>query len=470
MLSKILKHLWIALLSLAHAFIFVGWAIASTHVFNDQLILNSGGRAKGLKLSSQNVMECAAAIDPEARDPCAGGKPMSAMKTITLKGVHEEYQEPYVGKAKGRCITSLSPRYFPRALGILRGGEKSLIEYLYHKGPAVVVMKVHWNFFTFFDRNPKAVYATTNQSPYVGFHSIEIVGYGQQSGTKFWVAKNTWGKGWADKGYFRILRGKNFCDVEDLALTTISSTVSTKGIVGYRQQQVRDRIVERVIAGRIKAITGGDTSNRNKFVPSAENVPLVHTATRLLKDELEKLYGCEFDVKRIVQADIRVVAGLRAREVLELEPSEKYRRYSNCVAGFFDGEVWLMLPSQSYTSAVPYLDQYADCTPRWRSLLEWVLLPLYWRTPVDCKTRYQVMNARRIGKGSFPPPNTFNAFKNWAVVSGLLGLLFVGKVTLMDLATMFTSPRSGLRQSTSRSRKSKRLSRRGSKQPRNVRD
>lgn len=52
-----------------------------------------------------------------------------------------------------------------------------------------------------------------------GGHTINIVGYGvgpNQSGVMkpYWLCRNTWSPQWGDNGYFKILRGSNFCRIE----------------------------------------------------------------------------------------------------------------------------------------------------------------------------------------------------------------------------------------------------------------
>ena len=47
-------------------------------------------------------------------------------------------------------------------------------------------------------------------------HSILLVGYGEENGVKYWIGMNTWGENWGEKGFFRILRGENECNIETM--------------------------------------------------------------------------------------------------------------------------------------------------------------------------------------------------------------------------------------------------------------
>ena len=39
------------------------------------------------------------------------------------------------------------------------------------------------------------------------------------NGNKYWLAANSWGESWGEKGFFRIRRGVNECGIESSAVT-----------------------------------------------------------------------------------------------------------------------------------------------------------------------------------------------------------------------------------------------------------
>lgn len=46
-------------------------------------------------------------------------------------------------------------------------------------------------------------------------HVGVIVGWGSLNGHDYWIVRNSWGTGWAIKGYFFIQRGVNKCNIEN---------------------------------------------------------------------------------------------------------------------------------------------------------------------------------------------------------------------------------------------------------------
>ncbi|UKK01312.2 cysteine proteinase [Theileria orientalis] len=49
-------------------------------------------------------------------------------------------------------------------------------------------------------------------------HAVAIIGWGESDGFKYWVVRNSWGKNWGDKGFFKLARGRNAFGIESEAV------------------------------------------------------------------------------------------------------------------------------------------------------------------------------------------------------------------------------------------------------------
>jgi len=61
---------------------------------------------------------------------------------------------------------------------------------------------------------------TGGASP-VGGHAVIAAGWGVQGHDDYWLIRNSWGSGWAEKGYCKFKRGVNLDDIESREVGTV---------------------------------------------------------------------------------------------------------------------------------------------------------------------------------------------------------------------------------------------------------
>lgn len=74
------------------------------------------------------------------------------------------------------------------------------------RGPVTVGFDVTAAFQPFFTATPTATMVVTDSDEVRihGGHAVAIVGWGVDNGQKYWLCRNSWGRSFADSGYFRM--------------------------------------------------------------------------------------------------------------------------------------------------------------------------------------------------------------------------------------------------------------------------
>jgi len=145
---------------------------------------------------------------PYSLVPCAHHVPASSKYASCISG---EYPSP-------TCTGSCSDSGYGKTKQADRlkatdaysvSGVSSIQTELQQHGPLYVSFTVYGDFETY----KSGVYQHTS-GEYLGGHAVELIGWGTESGSDYWLIKNSWNEQWGDNGTFKILRGSNECGIE----------------------------------------------------------------------------------------------------------------------------------------------------------------------------------------------------------------------------------------------------------------
>lgn len=220
----------------------VCWAFAIATCVADRVSAQTGGSVR-TALSVRNVQECAGYLDSATPGGCDGNDPYTALRGIVDRGIALRADSAYPRRYDGKpadvagCVVSTSDREFGVTLSqaflvtdptaSAADNVAAMKANLYHEGPLVATMEV---FQDFMDYDGLTVYEPLSPgsggNPSVGFHAIEIVGWGKlaDSGVGYWICRNSWGSAWprshqscAGVGFFFVRMGADVCRIEECA-------------------------------------------------------------------------------------------------------------------------------------------------------------------------------------------------------------------------------------------------------------
>ena len=139
---------------------------------------------------------------------CGGWWPSQALDEIKARGIPDEAAFPYSTAftgAGGAPVCKLVPDRNQRAVKITSWNALTSAaerkNHLSTKGPVSAVMEVYDDFFYY----SSGVYRHTTGG-LAGLHCVLVIGYSEAE--QAWIAKNSWGTGWGDGGYFKIAYGQ----------------------------------------------------------------------------------------------------------------------------------------------------------------------------------------------------------------------------------------------------------------------
>jgi KDEL-tailed cysteine endopeptidase len=163
--------------------------------------------AKGqlIDLSEQQLVDCATGVSYGSHG-CSGGQMEGAFKYIIEHGQCELSAYSYTGK-DGACKTCSSVARITSCSDVVPNDQLSL-KAAVSKQPVSIAIEADTRYFQFYSGG---VITSTGCGTDLD-HGVLIVGYGEESGQKYWLVKNSWGDTWGEKGYVRIARSESVND------------------------------------------------------------------------------------------------------------------------------------------------------------------------------------------------------------------------------------------------------------------
>lgn len=210
------------------------WAFGSVEAMTDRICIKSNGTVKH-ELSAQDPVSCCGFLCGMG---CNGGQPAGAWNYFKNFGIVSggEYGDkstclPYtmpecahhVQDPKMRPCSDSQPT--PKCTrhcvdgetwqaakvtnhqGSVYNvhGEDAMKQEIFTKGPVTGMFMVFNDFLAY-----KSGVYQYSRGGLLGGHAIEILGWGEEQGTPYWLVKNSWNEDWGDHGFFKIVRGTNF--------------------------------------------------------------------------------------------------------------------------------------------------------------------------------------------------------------------------------------------------------------------
>ena len=187
------------------------WAFSAIQAQESQWAIKTG---KLLSLSEQNLVDCGTTCYG-----CNGGLMDNAWKyVIANQGGKFQLEDdyPYTGR-DGTCKYDSSRAPEVRVVNDYQvdDNEDAVKEACAEIGVLAIAIDAGHISFQLYSSGiyDPVLCSSTNLD-----HAVGLVGYGTESGTDYWLVRNSWGTSWGEQGYIRMIRNSNNkCGVASMA-------------------------------------------------------------------------------------------------------------------------------------------------------------------------------------------------------------------------------------------------------------
>merc|ERR1719329_1615126 len=180
------------------------WAFAGAEAASDRMCIATKAAIK-FPLSAQDVCFCG------SDDGCNGGFIQEPWLQIAQEGAVTggQYQT-----SDDTCSDFSLPHchhHGPQGDDPYAAeGEEGIMQAIFTGGPVETAFTVYSDFEDY----DGGIYQHVTGDE-AGGHAVKIVGWGVESGVKYWKVANSWNPYWGEGGFFRIVKGSNHCGIED---------------------------------------------------------------------------------------------------------------------------------------------------------------------------------------------------------------------------------------------------------------
>lgn len=240
------------------------WAHGALSSFADRIKIARKAQGDDINLSIQFILNCGT----EAAGSCHGGYHTATYQFIQDTGyVPYDTCTPYLACSAestdgfcGKIDTSCSALntcktcdtfggmggkcteidYFPNATvaeyGIVdydsndkEGVSHKIMSEIYSRGPVAATINAEP-----IVKYTGGIFTDENYSEQTN-HIVSITGWGtdKESGTKFWIVRNSWGQYWGEMGYMRLEMGKNLLGIEGEIAWVVPGTYTNHNFACY---------------------------------------------------------------------------------------------------------------------------------------------------------------------------------------------------------------------------------------------